>query len=217
MGGGWGVHHDPQRPPGWPPPVPPISWGGPGWPGGPPAPRRSRARWLIPLVLVLALLTGAGGTGLFLLLRSTDGPANAVRAYLMEVRDSRYEAAYVRLCPSVQERRPASEFAIIMRALDDVQGGIASFAVRRVQIHRSVGSPTVREVQVDVRRGSAAASHETYQVGKESGSYCLLTPGAPFSLDPSLPPDLQQPGPFDDSPGDGRRGGGDDEPPVRTA
>ncbi|WP_462187655.1 MULTISPECIES: hypothetical protein [unclassified Frankia] len=192
--------------------------GGPGWPGGPPAPRRSRAaRWLIPLVLVLALLAGAGGTGLFLFFRSANGPADAVRAYLTEVSDSRYEAAYARLCPSVQERRPASEFAIIMRALDDVQGGIASFAVRGVQIHRSVGSPTVREVQVDVRRGSASASHETYQVGKESGSYCLLAPGAPFSLDPSLPPDLQPPGPFGDFPGDGRRGGSDDEPPVRTA
>ncbi|WP_261563200.1 hypothetical protein, partial [Frankia tisae] len=189
-------------------------WGGPVWAAGPPAgpPRRGPVRWLIPLVLVLAMAAGAGGTGVFLLVRSDDGPAEAVRSYLTDVRAGRYDAAYDRLCSSVRGNRSATEYTIIMRALDGISGGIASFAVRGMQTRHAVAAETVREVQVDVQRGDDPTSRESYQVGRESGDYCLLTPGAPFTAGAGGGTlGVQPPGPFGglpDIPDDGSGGGG---------
>ncbi|KQM03020.1 hypothetical protein FF86_105031 [Frankia sp. CpI1-P] len=200
---------------------PPHGWGGPVWPGGPagpPArppgapPRRGPARWLIPLVLVLAVAVGAGGTGIVLLTRSDNGPAEAVRSYLGDVRAGHYDAAYDRLCSSVRGNRSAVEYTILMRALDGISGGIASFAVRGVQTRHPAAAQTIREVQVDIRRGDDSASRESYQVGRESGGYCLLTPGAPFTAGAGGgTADGQPPGPFGglpDIPGSGGSSGG---------
>ncbi|WP_235489190.1 hypothetical protein [Frankia sp. AvcI1] len=180
-------------------------------PSGAP-PRRGPARWLIPLVLVLAVAVGAGGTGLVLLSRSDDGPASAVRSYLGDVRAGHYDAAYDRLCSSVRGNRSSTEYTILMRALDGISGGVASFAVRGVQTRHPAAAQTIREVQVDVRRGDDPASRESYQVGRESGGYCLLTPGAPFTAGAGGgTPGGQPPGPFGGlpgAPGSGTPGGG---------
>jgi hypothetical protein len=155
---------------------------------------------------------GAGGTAIFLLVRSNDGPADAVRSYLTDVRAGHYDAAYDRLCGSVRGDRSATEYAILMRALDGIRGGVASFAVRGVQTRHSVAARTIWEVQVDIRRGDDPPSRESYQVGRESGGYCLLTPGAPFTAGAvGGTPDMRPPGPFGglpDAPGGGASGGG---------
>jgi hypothetical protein len=166
---------------------------------------------------------GAGGTGLLLLFRSADGPADAVRGYLSDVQDARYADAYARLCASVQGRGSAAQYAVVMRAVDGVQGVIVSFDVQGVRLHRETGVPTAREVDVVVQRGSASPDRVTYQVGKDNGDYCVLTPDALFSGDFPNDPDRQPSDPFGELPGGGGRGGSgggsgsEDDAPVRTA
>jgi hypothetical protein len=151
-------------------------------------------------------LIGAGGTGLVLLFRSADGPSDAVRNYLSDVRDAHYGAAYARLCGSV----------------------------RGVRLHRQTGVPTTREVQVDLQRATASVGRVTYQVGKENGKYCILTTDALFSRTFPDDPGASPSDPFGDLPGGGGGAGGrggaggggsdgggsgsaNDGPPVRTA
>ncbi len=187
---------------------PAAGWGGPGWSGGPP-PRRAATRWLVPLAIVLAVAVGAGAIGVVLLGRSGDGSKSAVRSYLTDVRAGRYDTAYARLCDSVRSRRSAAEYGVIMRAFDGVRGNVAQFSVLGVQVVHPTAAQTVREVQVTVQRGQTAASRESYEVGKESGGYCLLTPGAPFTgSGAGAGPGQQQPGPFSGGGGSGGGGGG---------
>ncbi|MCL9796218.1 hypothetical protein MXD58_018295, partial [Frankia sp. AgKG'84/4] len=173
----------------------------------PPAPpRRAATRWLVPLAIVLAVAVSAGAIGVVLLGRSGDGSKSAVRSYLTDVRAGRYDTAYARLCDSVRSRRSAAEYGVIMRAFDGVRGNVARFSVLGVQVVHPTAAQTVREVQVTVQRGQTAASQESYEVGKESGGYCLLTPGAPFTgSGAGAGPGPQQPDPFS---GGGRGGGG---------
>jgi hypothetical protein len=168
-------------------------------------PRRGTAHWLVPLAVVLAAAVGVGTLGVFLVGRSGGGPASAVRNYLGDVRAGRYDAAYDRLCGSVRSARSATEYGIIMRAFDGVRGGVEGFSVLGVQTVHPTAAETVREVTVDVQRGQGAASRESYEVGRESGNYCLLTPGAPFSGSVA---GGQQPSPFGGHPGSGGSGGG---------
>ncbi|MCK9896549.1 hypothetical protein [Frankia sp. AgB32] len=201
---------------------PAAGWGGPGWTGGPPPPpRRAATRWLVPLALVLAVAVGAGALGVVLLGRSGDGSKSAVRSYLTDVRAGRYDAAYGRLCDSVRSRRSAAEYAVIMRAFDGVRGNVARFSVLSVQTVHPTAAQTVREVQVTVQRGQTAASQESYEVGKESGGYCVLTPGAPFTgSGADAGSGQQQPGPFSGGGGGGSggtEGGLGDSEPARPA
>lgn len=213
---------------------PPTGWGGPGWASGPPpaSNRRGTPRWVIPLAVVLVVAIGAGSAGLVLLRRSDDGPAGAVRSYLTDVRSAQYDAAYGRLCGSVRNGRSAAEFGVIMRAFDGIRGGVAAFAVRGVQTRHPSAAQTVRDVQVDVQRSRGSTSRESYEVGKENGDYCLLTPGAPFTSDASGDGGTDpRSGPFDRQPGSGGPGGSGgsgggsggssggltDDPPARAA
>ncbi|MCK9878074.1 hypothetical protein MXD59_20250 [Frankia sp. Ag45/Mut15] len=136
----------------------------------------------MPLAIVLALAVGAGAVGVLVLSGSDKGPASAVRSYLADVRAARYDAAYGRLCATVRGTRSQREYSTIMRAFDGVRGTVASYAVRTVQTVHPSAAETVREVQVDVQRSGGSASRESYDVHKESGGYCLLTAGSPFSL-----------------------------------
>lgn len=166
------------------------------------APRRP-TRWIVPLVIVLVVAVGAGAAGVLVLSRSDKGPANAVRSYLADVRAARYDAAYGRLCATVRGTRSQGEYSTIMRAFDGVRGTVASYAVRTVQTVHPSAAETVRTVQVDVQRSSGSASRESYDVHRESGGYCLLTFGPPFSVGSG-----DGPGSGTDPFGGGRSGGG---------
>lgn len=178
---------------------------------------------MLPVVVVLVVAIGAGSAGLILLRRSDDGPASAVRSYLADVQATQYDAAYGRLCGSVRGGRSAAQFGVIMRAFDGIRGNVAAFAVRDVQTRHPTAAQTVREVEVDVQRSRGSTSRESYEVGKEDGSYCLLTPGAPFTAGTSGSGGTDPgSGPFGRLPGSGGSGGGSggglgDDPPARAA
>jgi hypothetical protein len=133
---GWNA--PPGAPPAWNAPAPP----GPSGPPGPPGKRRGWA-WLWALIVGLVVLTGVAVAGVVVAVSAYTKPADATNAYLRDVRDGQYAAAYAHLCSTTQSQTSLDEFRSQQQS-NSAGDQIDTFDVYYSVIHGSGNTATTR-------------------------------------------------------------------------
>jgi hypothetical protein len=110
-------------------------WGAPA-PGAATGKRRGWL-WLWALIAALVVLTGTAVTGIVLLVTTLTGPSNATSAYLRDLRDGRFAAAYGHLCAARRSETPLPTFTDEQRRRTSAEGAIMSFFVYDGNLHGS--------------------------------------------------------------------------------
>jgi len=165
----WGA---PPAQPGWnAPPGAPPAWNAPAPPGpqGPPGKRRGWA-WLWALIVGLVVLTGVAIAAVVVAVSAYTKPADATNAYLRDVRDGQYAAAYAHLCSATQNRTSLDEFRAQQRS-STAGDQIDTFDVYYSVIHGSGNTATTRYT---IQRFFTRERWEVDLV-KENGDWRLCT------------------------------------------
>jgi hypothetical protein len=182
---------DPDRPPPQyaPPPygAPPQYAPPPGYGYGPPPgyapyappgyyqplPKRGGLKRLIWLLSVLGVLVlGGCATGIYFLVGALSKNADAVNAFLKDVRDQRFSAAYDRLCPSAQAAQPRAEFTDGLHSAAADGRGVSSYDITSSKTQTTNGS-TERTAGGDVTFGDGRTRDITFSLGKSNGTLCI--------------------------------------------
>jgi hypothetical protein len=164
----------PQYPPSQYPPSqygPPPGYAPPGY--YQPLPKRGGLKRLIWLLSVLGVLVlGGCGVGIYFLVGALSKNADAVNAFLKDVRDQRFAAAYDRLCPSVQAVQTRDEFADGLRRAATDGRGVSSYDITSSETHTTNGV-TRRTAGGDVSFRDGSSRYITFSLGKANGKLCL--------------------------------------------
>jgi hypothetical protein len=166
----------PAPPPAYGPPpgYAPMPYGPPGAPYNPyqaPLPKRGgfkRLLWILCTVGVLVL--GGCGVGIYLLAKSVTKNADAVNAFLRDVRDSHFDAAYQRLCPDVRSAEPQ-----LPTQLQAAAGGhaVTSFDITASNTSVSSGIGTTRTASGTVTFTGGLSTSVVFSLGQDDGRLCI--------------------------------------------
>lgn len=132
--------------------------------------RPRRLRW--PLALCGVLVLAAAGVVLFLAHDSgvfVRGPAvDAASAYVTDVREQRYAAAYALLAPDLSSRESEQSYVEQMRAIDASDGQITDVTVMAEQTD---GSATI--VQLNITRARRGTFPAHFAVEESKGVWLI--------------------------------------------
>ena len=132
--------------------------------------RPRRLRW--PLALCGVLVLAAIGVVLFLVYDSgafVRGPAvDAASAYVTDVREQRYSAAYALLAPDLRSRESEQSYAEQMQAIDASDGRITGVTVLSQQAD---GSTTI--VQLNITRTKRGTFPAHFAVVESNGVWLI--------------------------------------------
>lgn len=132
--------------------------------------RPRRLRW--PLVLCGVLVLAAIGVALFLAYDSgafVRGPAvDAASAYVTDIREQRYSAAYALLAPDLRSRESEQSYAEQMRAIDASDGPITGVTVLSLQ---GDGGATI--VQLSITRTKRGTFPAHFAVEESKGVWLI--------------------------------------------
>jgi hypothetical protein len=142
----------------------------------PPDPRGDRRVMWILGVLTVVLIAGMG-LALFVRSHASSTQKKTVNAFLSDVRDHRYAAAYARLCPSEQADIAAPAFASALQGAAGRGHGLRSYdgvSARSSQLVDG-GPGTAPVVQADARLTDGQSTVVTLVLGSSGGHQCVMS------------------------------------------
>jgi hypothetical protein len=129
-----------------------------------------RLIWLLSVLGVLVL--GGCATGIYFLVGALSKNADAVNAFLKDVRDQRFSAAYDRLCPSAQSGQTRAAFTDGLQSAVTDGRGVSSYDITSSKTRTTNGS-TERTAAGDVTFRDGSTRYITFSLGKWDGRLCI--------------------------------------------
>jgi hypothetical protein len=162
-----------------PPPGPPPAYGpAPGSPGfnpyAAPPPQRSIKRLVLIVSIVALLALGGCGVGIYYIFRNVGKNADTVNAFLRNVRDQRFGAAYGQLCPAARAAQSAGTFVQDLTSAAARGHGVTSFDINSVNT-TSTNGVTTRTAGGAVRFADGANRTITFTLGKSGSRLCVFS------------------------------------------
>jgi hypothetical protein len=157
---------------------PPPQYGYP--PYGPPGyqqplPKRGGIKKLVWfLVIVGTLVLGGCGVGIYFLVGFATQNADAVNAYLADVKAQRYDAAYDRLCSSVRSSEPRASFVESQREAVSSGRGLTSYDITSSETN-STNGVTSRTASGDASFADGSSRDVFFTLRKENGKLCIAS------------------------------------------
>jgi hypothetical protein len=136
-----------------------------------PLPQRGgygRLLWILCTLGILVL--GGCGVGIYFLAKQATQNADAVNAFLRNVRNQRFAEAYGRLCPSVQSGLSRSDFTAALQKAAFLRDGVESFDI--TSSSTSIGHDRTASGRVTLVSGGSV--FVTFHLQKTSGHLCIL-------------------------------------------
>jgi hypothetical protein len=162
----------PYGPPGSPPYNPYYAYN----PYQGPLPKRGgfgRLLWILCTLGVLVL--GGCGVGIYFLAQQVTQNADEVNAFLRNMRDQQYSAAYQHLCPSVRAGLPVTNFTTLAQGAATRGHGVSSYDITASSTSAVTGSGTIRTASGRVSYRDGTSSLVTFTLDKPSGHLCIAT------------------------------------------
>jgi hypothetical protein len=165
-------------PPGYAPPAYGQPYGPPGAPAyaynpyQAPLPKRDgfkRLLWILCTVGVLVL--GGCGVGIFFLAKSVTKNADEANAFLRDVRDQQFSAAYQRLCPG--PAIPEAQFTGDLQAAASRGHAVTSFDITTSNTSVVSGVGTTRTAGGTVTFNGGVSAPIEFSLGQDSGHLCV--------------------------------------------
>jgi hypothetical protein len=143
-----------------------------------PLPKRGgykRLLWILGSVGVLVL--GGCGVGIFFAAKSVTKNIGATNAFLRDVRDQQFAAAYGRLCPSEQAAGTAAQFAAGLQAAVADGHGVTSYDITSANTTENFGDGggTSRTASGTVTFANGQTEHLTFALYESGGRLCVLS------------------------------------------
>ena len=165
--------------PGYPPPYAPLPYGSPGGPAynpynpyQAPLPKRGgikRLVWILCTVGVLVL--GGCGVGIYFLAKSVTKNADAANAFLRDVRDQQFSAAYQRLCPG--QATTEAQFTGALQAASSRAHAVTSFDITNSNTSVVSGGGTTRTASGNVTFTGGETGPIVFSLGQNDGHLCI--------------------------------------------
>jgi hypothetical protein len=142
----------------------------------PPDPRGDRRVMWILGVLTVVLVAGLG-LALYLRSHSSSTQKNTANAFLRDVRDRQFTAAYARLCPIEQAKIAATTFASSLQEAAGRGRGLRSYDIVSARSSQLTGggSGTAPVVQAEARVADGQSTVLTLVLGSSGGQQCVLS------------------------------------------
>ena len=143
-------------------------------PYGAPLPKRGgvgRLLWI--LCTAGLLLLGGCGVGIYFLAHSLTKNADEVNAFLRNVRDQQFTAAYQHLCPSVQTGTSQAEFTSALQSASARGHALTSFDITSSNTSTISGVGTTRTASGDVTFRDGTTRPVGFTLEKPSGHLCI--------------------------------------------
>ena len=128
--------------------------------------------WILGTVGVLVL--GGCGVGIFFAARTVTENADTVNAFLKDVRDQRYAAAYDRICPS--RRGAVTESAFTSQQRQAVSDGraLTSYDITSSSTNNTNGV-TTRTAAGNLSFADGRSYYAAFSLRREDGRLCITT------------------------------------------
>jgi hypothetical protein len=143
----------------------------------PPADPRGdrRVMWIIG-VLTLALIAGVG-LAYYVRSHSSGTQKNTANAFLGDVHDRRFAAAYARLCPAERAKIVPTKFASSLRSAAAHGRGIRSYDIVSARSGQLIdrGAHTAPVVQAEAVRDDGQSTVITLVLDSSQGQQCVLS------------------------------------------
>jgi hypothetical protein len=130
-----------------------------------------RLLWILGTVGVLVL--GGCGVGIYFLVSTATANADEVNAFLSDVRDQQFTAAYQHLCPSVRAGLPPGNFATALTAAVLRGHGLLSYDITSSNTSVVSGTGTVRTAGGAVTFRDGSSRSVAFTLEKPSGHLCI--------------------------------------------
>ena len=142
----------------------------------PPDPQGDRRVMWILGVLTLALVAGMG-LALYVRSHASSTQKHTANAFLGDVRDRQFPAAYARLCPSEQAKIPAATFASALQRAAGRGHGLSSYDIVSARSSQLIngGPATAPVVQADAKRADGQSTVITLVLGSSGGQQCVMS------------------------------------------
>ncbi|HEX4433134.1 MAG TPA: hypothetical protein VHZ96_27935 [Frankiaceae bacterium] len=141
-----------------------------------PDPQGDRRVMRILAVLTVVLIAGLG-LAIYVRSHASSTQKNTVNAFLGDVRDRQYTAAYARLCPGEQASLSATAFASSLQAAVRQGHGLNSFTFvsgRSSQLIKG-GPASAPVAQADARLTNGQSTVITLVLGSSGGQQCVVS------------------------------------------
>jgi hypothetical protein len=124
------------------------------------------------LSTVGVLLLGGCGVGVYFLVGTLTKNADEVNAFLRNVRDQQFVAAYNRLCPGVQQTESQADFSSELQAASVRGHGVTSFNITSSNTETGT-SGSNRSAGGTVRFADGESSQLTFFLEKNGSDLCI--------------------------------------------
>lgn len=121
------------------------------------------------------LLLGGCGVGIYFLAHSLTKNADEVNAFLRNVRDQQFSAAYQHLCPFEREGTSQAEFTTALQSASARGHALTSFDITSSNTSTISGIGTRRTASGDATFRDGTSRPVGFELDKQSGHLCILS------------------------------------------
>jgi hypothetical protein len=139
-----------------------------------PLPQRGgvgRLLWILGTLGVLVL--GGCGVGIFFIAKQVTQNADEVNAFLRNMRDQQYSAAYQHLCPSVRNTLSDTTFTGLANGASTRGHGVSSYDITASSTSTSTGFGTIRVASGRIHYRDGTSNVVEFNLDKPSGHLCI--------------------------------------------